>query len=216
MTKSSLVKLVIGLAVLVIFAVLFMRSVRSTRAEPFVVDREGLTGWTLVQPSVPDPMGAWLAVTPPPQLATSLGRDVFDRGGESVSYPNPAQVPLLLQSEFVRALAGRVSPEEIVALARAAGFESMIWEPRCVGHRRVSEPGVSRAVYFVLFETEAIDRFRQQVSALLRASGTDSTGFDPLALSPVLVVAGLDADFSRWMPLRAESEIDCVAPVHVM
>ena len=204
---------VVVLAALAILAVLFIRSVRSTRAEPFVVDREGLTGWTLVQESRPDPMGAWLAITPPPELATSLGRDVFERGGESVSYPNPAQVPLLLQDEFARAFAGRVSREEIVGLARAAGFESMTWEPRCMAHRRVSEPGVSRAVYFVLFETEAIDRFRQQVSALLRASGADSTSFDPLALSPVLVVAGLDADFSRWMPLRAESETDCIAPV---
>jgi hypothetical protein len=213
--KSSLVKVVVGLALLAIFAVLFMRSVRSTRAEPFEVDREGLTGWTLVQQSSPDPMGAWLAVTPPPRLATALGGDVFERGGESVNYPSPAQVPLLLQSEVTPALAGRVAPEEIVGLARAAGFESMMWEPRCMGHRRVSEPGVTRAVYFVLFETEAIDRFRQQVSALLRASGANSTVFDPLALSPVLVVAGLDADFSRWMPLRADVETDCVAPVQV-
>ena len=214
--KSSLVKAVVGLAVLAIFAVVFMRSVRSTRAEPFVVEREGLTGWTLVQQSSPDPMGAWLAVSPPPLLATSLGRDVFERGGESVSYPSPAQVPLLLQSEFARALAGRVSPEEIVGLARAAGFESMMWKPRCMGHRRVSEPGVSRAVYFVLFETEAIERFRRQVSGLLGASAGDSTVFDPLALSPVLIVAGLDGNFSRWMPLRAESETDCVAAVQVM
>jgi hypothetical protein len=214
--KSSLLKVIVGVAVLATFAVLFMRTVRSTRAEPFVVDRESLTGWTLVQQSRTDPMGAWLAVSPPPQFAASLGREVFERGGESVSYPSPAQVPLLLQSEFDRALAGTVAPEEIVQLARAAGFESMNWKPLCMGYRRVSEPGASRALYFMLFETEAINQFRQQVSELLRASAGDSTVFDPLALSPVLIVAGLDDGFSRWMPLRAEPETDCLASVQTM
>ena len=213
--QSSLVKVVVGLAVLAVVAVLFLRSVRSTRAVPFAVERESLTGWTLVPQPQQDALGSWLALSPPAQLAMSLGREVFRRGGESVSYPNPPLVPLLLQSEFERAFAGTVSPEEIVGLARAAGFESATWEPRCMGHRRVSEGSAPRGVYFVLLDAAPFDRFRQQLSERLRAAGRDPFLFDPAALSPVLIVAALDGQFGRWMPLRADPETDCLAPVDV-
>jgi hypothetical protein len=46
--QSSWVKVVVGLPVLAIIAVLFLRSVRSTRSAPFAVERKNLTGWTLV------------------------------------------------------------------------------------------------------------------------------------------------------------------------
>lgn len=207
-----MVKVVVGLVVLAVLAVLFVRSVTSTRAVPFVVERDHLSGWTLVQQTQPDPMGAWLAVSPPPQLAMSLGRDIFQRGGESVAYPSPALVPLLLQSEFDRAFAGTAAQEEIMRFARVADLDSMIWEPRCMAHRRVSEPGISRGVYFVIFNTAPFERFRQQVSEMLQASARASL-FDPAALSPVLIVAGPDGDFGRWMPLRADPERDCLAPI---
>ena len=35
------------------------------------------------------------------------------------------------------------------------------------------------------------------------------------ALSPVLIVAALDGNFGRWMPLRANPDVDCLAPVEV-
>jgi len=209
--RSSLVKTAIGLAVLAIVATVFVRSVRSTRAAPFAVERAGLTGWMLVMQPSDDPLRSWLAVSPSTQLPASLGRDIFSRGGESVNYPTLPLLPLLLHSEFDRAFAGTVAPEEIVRLARDAGFESMAWEPRCMGYRRISEPGVTRGVYFVLFDTPSFDRFRQQLSGLLQGSARDL--FDPAALSPVLIVAGLDGDFGRWMPLRANPEVDCLAPV---
>ena len=209
--RSSLLKVVVALAVLAAVAVLFVRSVRSTRAEPFAVQRANLGGWTLVIQPADDPASAWLALAPPPQLATSLGREIFSRGGESVTYPSPSRVPLLLQSEFDRAFAGTVAPEEIVTLARAAGFESMQWTPRCMGYRRISEPGGTRAVYFVLLDAPGFDSFRQQLSGLLRAPARER--FDPAALSPVLLVAALDCNFDRWMPLRADPQVDCIAPV---
>ena len=209
--RSSWVKVVVGLAVLAVVAVLFIRSVRSTRALPFAVERERLTGWTLAMQSPDDSSSSWLALTPPVQLPASLGREIFSRGGESVNYPTSPLVPLLLHSEFDRAFAGTVAPEEIVRLAREADFESMTWTPRCMGYRRISEPVGPRAVYFVLFEGAAFDRFRQQVWELLQGSAREL--FDPAALSPVLIVAGLDGDFGRWMPLRAEPEVDCLAPI---
>ena len=210
--KPSFVKVVVGLAVVAVVALLFVRSVRNTRAEPFAVRRESLAGWTLVMQPPDDPLSSWLALSPPPQLPTSLGREIFARGGESVNYPSPSRVPLLLRSEFDRAFAGTVAPEDIVSLARAAGFESMEWKPHCMAHRRISEPGGTRGLHFVLLEAPSFDSFRQQLSELLRGSARDL--FDPLALSPVLIVAGLDGNFGRWMPLRADPEADCLAPVH--
>jgi hypothetical protein len=204
-------KVVVGLALLAIVAVLFVRSVRSTRAEPFAVERESLSEWMLAMQPPDDPLRSWLALSPPPQLPASLGREIFSRGGESVNYPTSALVPLLLQSEFDRAFAGSVAPESILSLARDAEFESIEWTPRCMGYRRISEPAGARAVYFLLFEAAAFDRFRRQLSELLQGSARDL--FDPAALSPVLIVAGLDGEFGRWMPLRADPEVDCLAPV---
>jgi hypothetical protein len=213
--QSSLVKVIVGLAALAIVAVLFLRSVRSTRSAPFAVERKSLTGWTLVQQPPMDPLGSWLALSPPTQLVMPLGREIFRRGAESVNYLTPALVPLLLQSEFERAFAGTPLPEEIVSLARAARFESATWEPRCMAYRRASEGGGPRAVYFMLLDAAPFDRFREQLSELLRAAGRDSFLFDPAALSPVLIVAGLDGAFGRWMPLRADPDADCLAPVEV-
>ena len=208
---KSILKVIVGLAVIAVVAVVFLRSVRSTRAEPFAVQRGSLTGWTIVMQPADDPLRSWLAVSPAPPLPASLGRDIFARGGESVNYPTPAFVPLLLQSEFDRAFAGAVAPETILNLAGEAGFESMEWQPRCMGYRRRSEPGLTRGLYFLLFEATTFDRFRQQLAGLLE--GSARTLFDPAALSPVLIVAGLDGDFGRWMPLRADPEVDCLAPV---
>ena len=210
--RSSLLKVVAGLAVLAAVAVLFVRSVRNTRAEPFAVQREHLVGWTLAIEPPDDPLSSWLALSPPPQLPMSLGREIFARGGESVSYPSPSLVPLLLRSEFDRAFAGTIAPENIVSLARALGFQSIEWKPRCMAHRRISEPGGTRGLHFVLLDAPPFDAFRRQLSAWLEGSARDL--FNPLALSPVLIVAALDGDFGRWMPLRADPEVDCLAPVN--
>jgi hypothetical protein len=105
-------------------------------------------------------------------------------------------------------------PDAILRLARDAGLEATAWTPRCMGHRRISEPGGTRTVYFLLFETPPFDRFRDQLADLLRAEGRDASRFDARALSPVLIVGG-DGEFGRWMPIRADPATDCLAPVEV-
>jgi hypothetical protein len=84
-------------------------------------------------------------------------------------------------------------------------------QPRCMAQRRISEPGITRSVYFVRFEWPAFQAFRQTAAELMRASG--GSGFDPGALSPVLIVAASDSAFGRWLPLSAESANDCLAPI---
>jgi hypothetical protein len=213
--QRTFVKVAVVTTVLALLVFLFLRSLESTRAAPFAVVRGSLSGWTLVLQPPMDPLGSWLALSPPPQLTAVLGREIFRRGGESVNYPNPALMPLLLENEFERAFAGRVMPEQIVSLARAAGLESRTWTPRCMAHRRISEPGINTGVYFVLLDAPPFDQFRQQLSGLLQTTGGDASLFDPATLSPALIVAALDGNFGRWMPLRADPENDCTAPIEV-
>jgi len=195
-------------------AVLFIRSAQSAREAPFTLERRGMASWSLVLEPDRDALGAWLALRPPTQLAPPLGRQIFSRAGESVHYPNPPSLPLILRSEFDEALAGVLTSAAVVSLARAAGLEAPTLEPRCMARRRISEPGSTRSVYFIVFDVSAFGQFRQAVAAELRSAGGNST-FDPAALSPVLIVAATDENFSRWLPLTVNPDVDCLAPVEV-
>lgn len=211
--RSALIRVVVGFAALGLLAVLFVRSAQDTREAPFGVEPQDLAQWSLAIGPDTDALGSWLALRPPPPMASALGRQIFARGGESVNYPSPAALPLLLQTEYDRALAGVLEPDALVTLARDAGLESATLEPVCMAYRRISEPGGTRGLYFVLFDLPAFTAFRVQVSAALGAAGGDTSMFDPGALSPVLIVAGLDGNFRRWLPLRANPEDDCLAPI---
>ena len=213
--RSAFARVIVGLAALGLLAVLFVRSAQDAREVPFTVAREDLALWSLVLGPDIDALGSWLALRPPELLAAPLGRQIFARGGESVRYPNPALLPLLLSDEFDRALAGILTTDTVMNLARGAGLESARLEPVCMAYRRVSEPGATRGVYFVLFDAPAFNEFRQQVAEALRGAGASASPFVPTALSPVLIVAGIDGNFSRWLPLRANPDADCLAPIEV-
>jgi hypothetical protein len=81
--------------------------------------------------------------------------------------------------------------------------------------RRISTPGMVRGVYFLLFDAPQFIQFREQVAQRLRAAGGDASLFDPSALSPVLLAAALDGSFGTWLPLRADPDVDCFAPIVV-
>ena len=213
--RSAFTRVIIGLTAVGVLAVLFVRSARDARETPFTVAREDLTPWSLVPGPDIDALGSWLALRPPEPLVPPLGRQIFTRGVESVRYPSPALLPLLLRDEFDRALAGILTSDMVMSLAREAGLESATFEPVCMAHRRISEPGATRGVYFVLFDAPTFDEFRQQVAEALRRAGGSAAQFVPAALSPVLIVAGLDENFSRWLPLRATPDADCLAPIEV-
>jgi hypothetical protein len=132
---------------------------------------------------------------------------------ESLNAPAAAWIPLVLRSEFDGALGGALTVDEVVEVARGAGLESAPLEPHCLAHRRVSQPGVTRQVYFAVFRFAAFERFRTSLAARAAEAG-GGTGFEPEALSPVMFVAASDAVFHRWLPI-ANPEPDCVAPIHV-
>lgn len=211
---KALVKVAVALVAVAVLAALFLRSARSTGARPFTVARQHLTGWTLALPPDADPLGAVLSMVPKSELVPPLGRELFARVGESLHYPPPA-LPLVLRSEFDRAIAGSLTKEALLDAARDAGLESVTLQPRCMARRRSSTPGDVRAVYFLLFDLPELIRFREQVAQRLRAAGRNAALFDPAAVSPVVITADLDGRFGGWLPLRADPEADCFAPVVV-
>ena len=205
------IKIVVALAVLAGLGWLFVRSAQNVRSEPYDIARARLSGWTLAIDPAPDTSGVLLGLQPDKTDAAKLFSQVFSRTGESLSGPVPAAIPLVLQREFTRASAGTLTPDALLASARAAGLESSAFEPRCMAHRRISEPGITRQVYFVRFDWPAFAAFRRQAAEQMRAAG--GAGIDPAALAPLMIVAGSDAAFGRWLPLRAETVDDCLAPM---
>jgi len=211
--KRALIKIPIILVVLALLGWLIVRSANSVRSEPYEIARARLSGWTLAIDSTPNASGVLLGLQPDKQTAATLFSQVFMRTGESLSGPVPAAIPLVLQSEFTPGQAGTFTPEALLTFAQIDGLRSSAFEPRCMAHHRISEPGSTRQVYFVRVDWPAFSAFRQKTAQQMRAAG--GSGFDPAALSPVLIVAATDAAFSRWLPLRAEGEDDCLAPMAV-
>ena len=211
--KRVLIKAVVIVAALGVLGYLFVRSASDVRSEPYEIARARLSGWTLAIDPSPNPSGVMLGLQPDKETAATLFSQVFSRSGDSLSGPVPAAIPLVLQREFDRAKAGTLTAEALLESARAAGLGSSAFEPRCMAHRRISEPGLTRQVYFVRFDWPAFAAFRRQVSQQMRAAG--GTGLDPAALPPVLIVAGSDAAFGRWLPLSAETADDCLAPMAI-
>jgi hypothetical protein len=211
---KTLFKVMIALVAVGVLAVLFVRSARNSGAQPFTIEQQDLTGWTLtLAPDVND-LDSLLSLTPKATFLPPLSRQLFARMGESLHYPMAA-MPIVLRREFERAMAGTLTPEALLNAAREAGLETATLQPRCMARRRISAPGLVQEVFFLVFELPAFSQFRDQVAQRLRAAGRDQSLFDPLALSPVLIAADLDGSFSRWQPLRADPPNDCFAPVVV-
>lgn len=209
----TLFKVAASVVALAGLGALFVRSAHNVRSEPYEIARGRLSGWTLAIDPSPDVSGVLLGLQPDATTAATLFSQVFSRTGESLNGPVPAAIPIVLQQEFDRARAGTLTPDALLASARAAGLESAAFEPRCMAHRRISGPGITRQVYFLRFDWPAFSGFRQGVAQQMRAAG--GAGLEPASLSPVLIVAGSDAEFRRWLPLRAEAEDDCLAPVAI-
>jgi hypothetical protein len=212
--QSALAKAVVAVAALAALGVFFVRSARTVLAEPYEVPRDHLAAWTLAIEPASSASGIVLELRPQRELTAVLFKQVFARTGESLTSPVPAAMPLVLQSEFDRAMAGAFTPEKLLAVAQAAGLETATVVPTCLAHRRVSAPGIVRQVYFTRFDAPAFDTFRREVARQLRDGG-NASAFDAAAVSPVVIIAASDAAFSRWLPLRAGNSDDCLAPIVV-
>ena len=203
-----LLRIAIALAAIGVLGYLFIHSLESTRSEPYTVDRAHLGKWMLVLDEAEARNAPLLSARTGPELVAGLFRQIFQRAMESMNMPATSSIPIVLHGEFDRGLAGRMTPRELLDAARAAGLESAPHELRCLAHRRISEPGVTRQTYFAVVESPTIAGFREQLAR------TGQGAFDAAALTPVMFVGASDAAFHRWLPIRA-GEADCVAPIQI-
>lgn len=206
----------IGIAALLVagFLFLFLRSAQDVRSEAYVVDRATLAQWTLALETPQRPTSPILVVRPPQTFGSTLFDQVFQRMMESLRGSTGGGIPIVLRDEYELVLAGRYTPQTLLEAARAAGLDSADYSPVCVGTRRDSRPGVTRMVYFAVFDAPAIDAFRRRLAAELEGSPTASL-FDPGSLSPILIIGSSDEAFDAWLPLRVDRDRDCVAPISV-
>ena len=204
MKKPLLIKVALVILAIAAFAFLFMRSIEDTRTTPYTVQRAHLQSWTLSVEPAAAANHPILVLRVSPELAAGLFRQIFSRAMESLNSPVTPAVPLVLRGEFDGVIGDRMSQDAMLAAAKAAGLETTAPSPRCLVHRRISEPGGVRQAYLVLFDAPAIAQFRRQM------------GLDADALAPVLFVAGSGPDFNSWLPQRVNAGADCVAPIEIV
>ena len=202
MKKPLLTKLAIGTIAIVVFAVLFMQSLEDTRSEAYRVERAHLQPWALALEPASRPTDPLLVLRAPAELAAGIFKQIFARAMESLNSPTAPSVPVVLRGEYDRAVGDQLTQAALLAAAKAAGIETSAISPRCVVHRRVSEPGGVRQAYFIWFDAPAILQFRRHL------------GLDPESLSPLMAVAGAGSDFNTWLPLHVNAD-ECLAPVEV-
>lgn len=211
--SSVVLKIAVAFAAMAVLVYLIVRSAGETRAEPYTMPRAHLEGWALALDPGTDPADPLLVLRPRPELVPGLFRQVFQRAMESMSMSARAGIPLLLKGEYDRAFAGHVSSEALLSAAEAAGLPATPLEPRCLGHRRFSEPGSVRQLYFALFDAPAVLRFREDLVTLLPGGAAPPGAFNPAAQSAMLVVSTAGPAFAGWLPMQVDPEADCVAPI---
>ena len=214
-SRSVVTKTLLGLFVLGLLAVLFMRTLRDTVTAPYLMRPEHVTGWQVALAPALGPDGPLLLLTPPHELPLELFQQVFDRTMESMNAPPAYGVTLLQRGEYQRDLAPLISPDELEALAHEAGLADAAVEPRCLAVRAGLTAAEPRSTYFVVFGLPALRTFRERVAGLLAERGGDAAAFDPAALAPALYLAATDRGPRAWPVADGAIEERCVAPLEV-
>lgn len=206
----------VGIAALLLagFFVLFLRTAHDVRSEPYVVERTTLSPWVVALEAPERSRSPQLVVRPPQAFGSGLFSQVFQRMMESLRGSTAGAIPVILRDEYELALASRYTPEALLEAARAAGLASEAPVPVCLAMRRVSQPGLTRSLYFVIFDAPAIEAFRRRLADEV-AGEPAAAVFDPQSLSPILIIGSSDDAFDAWLPLRADPATDCLAPITV-
>jgi hypothetical protein len=212
--RSSPKKLLLKAGGIVVIAAVmafaFWRSVHTARSEAYTLSAGSQRPWQLTIARASGPNDAVLLLEPPPDVSRELFDQVFKRSMESMGAPDIVGIPLVLQGELERAGSARISPDDLVAMARQAGLDGAVPAPRCMGHRRAPEPDTRQQAFFAIFDSPAFTTFRSNLAARLGAN------FDPAFLTPALFVGIVESRQPRWVPLHADAAQDCVAPIAIV
>ena len=210
MRKQTLVKLVVGLAVLIVVPWLFLRTLQDTIAAPYEVPADALSGWTLVLADPVRPAVWAVGLQPPALFRAGLFDQLFDRTMASMTSPIDDVLPIVLDAELRGGPAAGLSPETIRQAADEAGLERARLQPACMAVKRQTFAGRTREFFFVVFDVPEVAAFRQHLGELAgEGAGADALG--PLDL--ILPIAGSDTAFTGWWPVVVDRELDCQAPV---
>jgi hypothetical protein len=201
------VKVLVALGVVVLAGFAFWRSVRSSRAAPYTLTAATQRPWRLTIEMASQPNDPVLLLEAPSELSRELFDQVFKRSMESMQAPESVAIPIVLAGELERAGSARLTPDQLLALARRAGLESATPTPRCLGHRRLPEPDTRQQAYFAMFDMPAFTTFRRDLETRLGPS------FDPGFVTPAMFVGLIESPMRRWLPLHVDPVRDCVAPI---
>ena len=211
--RSVFGKLVIGLALLAVLFLLFLRTLRETTSTPYLVPAAHLSGWELALDPPLGPGGPLLALRPPRELTMELFQQVFARTMESMNPPAGYAISVILRSEFDDSLAGIVTPAELMELARDAGLEGAAIEPACLGVQQGLAGGPSDRAFFALFNVPALRAFRESLGSLVEERGGGTAAFEPDAVAPAVYLAATGGGFRGWPVADGAAEQHCVAPL---
>jgi hypothetical protein len=208
-TSKVVVRIAMALGALVALGYGIMHSARSSRAQAYSVPQTHLRNWTLSVEIGNRPDDPVLMLRPSSELMSDLFDQTFKRSMESMRAPETGGIPLVLEGELERAGSERISPDELLAMARRAGLEATPPQPRCMGHRRAPEPNTRQQVYFAIFQSQAFEAFREALRERLGPK------VEPDFVSPVLLVGLVESSQGQWLPLKVVPEKDCVAPIEI-
>ncbi len=210
MRKQTLVKLGLGLIALIVVPWLFLRTLQNTIAEPYAVEPEALSGWTLMLADPTRPAVWAVGLQPPALFRSGLFDQLFDRTMASMTSPLDDVLPIVLARELSGGAGAPLPPEAIRQAAGDAGLERARLQPVCMAVKRETFAGRTREFHFVLFDIPEVAAFRQRLNELAE----DGAGGDALGdLDLILPIAGSDAAFAGWWPVVVDRETDCQAPV---
>jgi hypothetical protein len=207
--RGRLAKALIPVVVVGAFVFGIWRTARSTRSEPYALSAAAAqAAWRLAIEVAERPNDPVVVLQPPASLSRELFDQVFKRSMESMQSPQVSGIPLVLAGELERA-GSRLPPDALLSMARTAGLEAAPPAPRCLAHRRLPEPDTRSQAYFAIFDSAPFATFRANIAARLGPT------FDAGALTPALFVGIVESTLDRWVPLHADAEKDCVAPLTV-
>ena len=205
-------KAVIALVALAVLGWLFWQTVQSSLAEPYVIEADMVSEWTLALRGPMQPGAGLLVLRPSDQLRAELFQQIFNRTMESMTSPTVAAMPLVLQSEYRDALGSVLTPPDVLETAEESGLAAATPVPVCIGVVRREGAGTTRQLYYALFEAPAVGRFRAALARRFAAAG-GTGGFEPDGLPLAVPIAASDADFASWWPLDVTPETGCLAPL---
>ena len=207
MRRRTFLKLCLVPIALAAASWLFLRTLHDTIAEPYAVDPEALSGWTLVLADPARPAVWAVGLQPPALFRAGLFDQLFDRTMASMTSPVDDVLPIVLDAEL-RALSAPPAPEAVRQAAAEAGLERARLRPVCMAVKRETFAGRTREFHFVVFDVPGAAAFRGRLGAL---AGEGGAPLGPLDL--ILPIAGSDAAFTGWWPVVVDRETDCQAPV---